>query len=350
MGVRGKRSLLSALPYMGSMAYQAYKRYRGGTGGGSGVSSLMRRPNIFGRLPSNMPGRGSGRRTRLRARSGRSFTLIRRKRSRRRLFMRRRRARIFRNFRNKVNRVQFPPVKYRNIIFQQITQNYNEQAFEPLASWMNQGTMVAIASDLGITSSTTGSNPVEFFVGKYGVDLEIVNSSPSVTYVQIYWMLATRDTTTTPSALMNNDAAQYNAVGHDMALTNLTTRLSDMKNLLKNYKVIKKQYIVMNAGAVAKSHIKRRGKAVNGEYVDFNTYLYLKNFTIVPVFRVWSQIVKNRDNVNFVVDNTSLGVKHTQWCSYGHKTKAIYQAPKQGYVVNTPATPEVWSEDTKQST
>lgn len=335
--VDGKRykSWVSGMPYAASALYSGYKRY-------------FKKPNRYsGASPKRR--RLSGPRTRTKSRAGRSFTMMRRKKSRRSYALRRRRRRTYRNFARKINRLQYPPEKYRKVTFDRIVQGYNEQALVPSSSWMVSATLNDIGDDLAISTSTSGPDPPRWYLGKYGVDLELVNSSPSVTYVQVYWCLASRDQNLSPATLIANDTAAFTNLDHTLVMTALTTRFSDLRQFKQNYRVLKKQYIVMEPGAVAKSHVRRRGKSINSDYINYDTFTYLKGLSLVPVFRVWSQIVKNRDNDNFVVDNTTLGIKHTQWATYGFTPKKYYQAPRTIVSVNPTATPITWTEATQQN-
>lgn len=278
-------------------------------------------------------------------RVGRSMVMRKKRKTRRNRRLRRYRARKRRSFRRKVLNAQFPARKFRSIAFDKMIQPKNQQIIVNPFIFPTFGHVDDMAQDLGLSASWTASTqPGMFVINRFGFDMELNNFSPSVTYIQCYWFQCKDSTTTTPLTLITSDQSQYSVLNHTVNISDLTSRITDYGSLFRYYKVIKKEYLVMEPNSNAKLHFKwRKPKYCNGNYMK-STDTYIRNFTVFPIFRVWSQLVKNSGDDNFVMDNAVVGLKCMQWANYSLRTKVAHVPPKVYCTSNTVSAPQVLSD------
>lgn len=337
------RSLYGA----GQSAYNAYKRYR----------KTPSAPGKMGRFKRST-------RQNFRRRFGgsltRTFTKTKRRRGR---FIRKRRQRAYRNFAKKLDAVAYPPRQYRSQLIRTLTQSYNQQKIEFLDEWMTYTTLNDISNEiLGVNLDPAAPDlKPSFTINKYGMSMEIINHSPSRTYLQIYWMICRDTNNEDPQVLIDSSEANLGFAGHVLDQLSLTSRVRDFKYIFKYWKCLKKSYHVMEGGAVAKAFCTRkRPYYVRSETLTATTptQTYQKGLTIVPLVRVWSQYVKNHDldaehpagNDLFVADNAIVGFKMARWAYYSRRTKPAYVGPLTYLQYNAAVVPEVYTDIKEEKT
>lgn len=323
------------------------KRARTPGGGYRPVSSAYRngkyRPRPGGKYKGNRGRRFP--RLALRTRTFGSAVMMSKRKRRRMRRAKRGRIRRWAAFARRIQKMQYPPVKYLHMDAPStITWAHNDQGLGFHTIGVNAGVRSDLFGQMGIGAASSKI----WTLDKVSFSANITNQSPSITYVQAYWLVCINDTNTDVETYFDNDVTagyqDYNDYG--------VNPISNFQAWRTDWRVVKKQFFEMEGGGVVKFGLKPRHKRyINEDRMnEFGAYTYRAGLMWCLVLRCWSQLVMNSDDKLFVRDNGPIGWEVWQHYRATKSDRTITSRNAYGISANSATTPVDMSDVQNQST